>query len=64
MNEQEFDRVRAAARELEAAINAIPDIVAEVEIERYHITSVDDARPRYVHRVTLVVRGDSVRVWP
>lgn len=64
MNQQEFDRVRAAARELEAAINAIPDIFAEVEIERYNFTSVDDARPRYVHRVTLVVRGESVRVWP
>lgn len=64
MTQQEFDRVRAAARELEAAINAIPNAIVEVAVEQVAITRIDDALPQRLHRLLVMVRGESVRVYP
>ena len=60
----QLDRVRAAARELEAAINAIDGVSAEVELISIEVTNYTDPAPRYVYEVRVALSGERMQVYP
>lgn len=64
MIDADIARVRAAAAELESAINAIEGVRVSVDLERLDVTKYEDVRRRYLWRLFVWVGGEMVRVHP
>lgn len=68
MNDEKIKRVRAAAAELEAAINAAvsaEDLVrVAVDLDRHDVTRIEDAKRRWLYEVRVSIGGEMVTVYP
>lgn len=67
MTDEKIGRVRAAAAELEAAINdaceANDPVRVAVDLDRHDVTRIEDVKRRWLYEVRVSIGGEMVTVY-